>query len=142
MPHRRRLKNSILSPRGWALFTMGAVGLARAWSYLEPGLTEPPGQLAYVGALIPISVYAFMWLAAGLGCFHAIVQARIVPYAVAVFVGMHLLWALSFIASWAFLESGRAWVSAISYTALAILAAVIARMIDPPDVLTPGEGNE
>lgn len=141
MPHRRRAKHSLLSPRGWGLATMGAAGLARAWSYLEPGLDAPPNQLAYVGELIPITIYAFMWLLVGLGCWHAIVAARVMPYAVAAFVGMHLLWALSFFASWAFLDSGRAWVSAISYTALAILGAVIARMIDPPDVLVPGEGD-
>ena len=141
MPHRRHSHHAWPSPRGWGLVTMGAIGAARAWSYLEPGLSEPPGQLAYVGALIPISVYAMLWLLAGLACVHALVAPRVMPWAIGAFVGMHLLWALSFLASWALLGVSRAWVSAISYLGLAVLAAVLARMIDPHDLLIPGEGE-
>lgn len=118
---------------------MAAAAIMRAWSYLEPGLTAPPNQLAFVGALIPVTAYAFVWLATGLTLILAVVWARLMPIAVAAFVGMHLLWALSFISSWMFLNSPRAWVSAISYVTLAGLGALVARMIDPPDVMTTAE---
>lgn len=138
MPH-RRYRRALISPRGWGLLIMGAVGLARAWSYLEPGLDQAPTQLAFVDDLIPLSTYAFVWIVVGLGCLHSIVWKPALPYAVGLFVGMHALWALSFLASWVWLDSSRAWVSAISYVALAGMGAVIARMIDPPDIITPGE---
>lgn len=132
-------KRKGMSPRGWGLVLMGLACLARAWSYLEPGLTAPPNQLAFVGEIIPFSSYSLVWAGAGVICFASVAVRRVMPWGFGLFAGLHLLWALSFFASWLVLESPRAWVSAISYITLAGLSMILARMIDPQDVLTPRE---
>lgn len=121
-----------LSPRGVGLVVMALVCLMRAWA---------PEQLVIIEQLIPLPVSASMWAAAGVTSASAVVARRVLPYAIAAFTGLHLLWALGFIASWYLLDSPRAWVPAISYAALAALGTVTARMIDPPDVVIIGESD-
>lgn len=128
-----------LSPRGWGLALMGLACLLRAWSYLEPGLTAPPNQLTFVSEYLPVTSYALLWAVTGVILFVSVFVRRVIPWALGLFAGMHLMWALSFFSAWAFLGSPRAWVSAISYVTLAGLAPIIARLIDPQDVLTPRE---
>lgn len=133
------VKRRGISPRGWGVVLMAAVCITRAWSYLEPGLTAPPNQLAFISEFIPVTTYVFMWLGAGVILFSALFIRRALPWGMGLFAGMHLMWALSFTASWLILESPRAWVSAISYVGLAGMSLVIARMIDPQDIMTPWE---
>lgn len=133
------VKRRGMSPRGWGLVLMAVACFLRAWSYLEPGLTDPPNQLAFVSEYVPVTVYAFLWVLAGVALCVAVSVRRVMPWALGLFAGMHLMWSLSFFAAWAFLGSPRAWVSAISYVTLAGLAVIVARLIDPPDILTPRE---
>lgn len=114
--------------RGWwrtisgGMWIIGMATLARGVSYL-PLLVDPGRSAAhFLENLLPPTAWAWVWIAAGVVALAASVRHWLLPLALGGTVGLHTLWALSFIGATFTGDSTRGWVSAISYAAVAALA--------------------
>ena len=65
--------------------------------------------------------WAVVWLLMGALCLCAVKWHRLVPAAVGAVVGLHSMWALSFIFATLFDDLGRAWVSSLGYIGIAAM---------------------
>ena len=104
------------------MWIIGVATLARGVSYL-PMLVDPGRSAAhFLENLMPPTAWAWVWLGAGALALVASVRHRLLPLALGGAVGLHTMWALSFIGATFTGDSTRGWVSAISYAAVAALA--------------------
>ena len=104
------------------MLIIGVATLARGVSYL-PLLVDPGRSAAhFMENLLPPTAWAWVWLGAGALALVASVRHRLLPLALGGAVGLHALWALSFLSATFTGDSPRGWVSAISYAAVAALA--------------------
>lgn len=107
-----------LSGDGLGLAIIGVSSLLRGVSYM-PGIrgehSRPAHLLEYFGEP---AAWSPLWLAVGLLCIVAAIGWKAArPAAVGGAVGIHALWALSFLAI-----GGRGWVTALSYGSIALIA--------------------
>lgn len=109
------------------LGALAALCLLRGLGHLiAPEVATPAALL-----LLPsptAEAYAGLWLAGTVGCVAAIARLRWAPRVLAFGVGMHVLWALTFIAGWAVGVSSLGYLSAAQYVMTAVLLAVVAEM--------------
>ena len=104
------------------MWIIGVATLARGVSYL-PMLVDPGRSAAhFLENLMPPTAWAWVWLAAGGLALAASVRHRLLPLALGGAVGLHTMWALSFIGATFTGDSTRGWVSAISYAGITALA--------------------
>lgn len=104
-----RTKRRLLSDE-MGLVILGVLGAARGISYFPP-LVNPDRKPAHLLEMVASPpVWGVIWVLAGLGCFTAIIWRQSQPLAVGMMVGMHFLWAFTFITN-----GGRGWVTAIAY---------------------------
>lgn len=105
--------------------TSDAVGLAiigmaaslRGISYLPNVVDQSRKAAHFLEGVAPPAVWSWVWIGIGLLCLAAIPLRRLMPPAVGAGIGLHFMWATSFI-----LSGGRGWVTAISYGAITLLA--------------------
>lgn len=107
---------------GPLLVLVGLAVLARGVSYL-PSVYSGDSQHPAEG-LIPLDWWAMVWVVIGvfsivMGLLPSLQRANAV--AVGLCVGLHLLWASSFLLASASGERPRGWVSAVSYGLIAVL---------------------
>ncbi|MDK4244032.1 hypothetical protein QPX10_10170 [Corynebacterium pseudodiphtheriticum] len=123
-----RLRPQAVRIRRWALtdgpllVLVGLAVLARGISYL-PSVYDGDSQHPAEG-LIPLDWWAMVWVVIGtfsvvMGLMPTLQRANAV--AVGLCVGLHLLWASSFMLVSATGERPRGWVSAVSYALIAAL---------------------
>lgn len=106
---------------GTGLAIIGILSALRGISYL-PIVVDPSRTPAHtLEGLLPVTWWAWVWIGIGLLCIAAIPWRRLIPPAVGLAVGIHTLWALSFISSWILTDASRAWVSALGYIGIALL---------------------
>ena len=105
---------------GPALLVLGLGIVARGVSYLPPRVGGPAPASHPAELLLPIGWWAAVWLTIGAVCLIAAVVPRLQPLAVGCGVGLHAIWALSFIAD-SIIDRNRGWVSAIGYASVALL---------------------
>lgn len=127
-----RWKRRLLSDET-GLGILGVLGEARGISYFPP-LVDPGRTPAHLlEHFFAPPVWGALWMFAGIGCFIAIGWRRSQPLAVGIMVGMHFLWAVSFI-----FGGGRGWVTAIAYLAVFALAFwAFARGRRDPELVPP-----
>lgn len=115
-----------------------AAGL-RGLAYL-PAIADElaPASLTYVEAWLPLWAWAWVWLAGFVFLAAAVFLPRLAIPSMSVFVGMHMLWGISFLMSWIFLDTPRSWVTGSSILTLALFAAVLTMLIEKPRI-TPLE---
>ena len=101
---------------GPALLVLGLGIIARGISYL--GSAAPPVHPAEL--LMPITWWAVVWLTIGVVCLVAAAIPRAQPLAVGGGVGLHAVWALSFLTD-SVIDHNRSWVSAVGYVSVALL---------------------
>ena len=90
------------------------------------------GALSYVEAWWPLWAWAWVWFAVSAVIALSIVIPRIAIPSMSIFVGIHLLWGSSYIASWMFSDSPRSWVSGSSIMVIALFGAVLTMLIEKP----------
>lgn len=111
-----RIKRALTSDE-MGLLILGVLGLARGISYFPP-MVDPHRPPAHaLEHIFNPPVWGALWALAGIGCLVAILWRRPQPLAVGAVVGMHFIWAVSFLAG-----DGRGWVSALSYLCVFALA--------------------
>lgn len=111
------MKRHWISSDSVGLFIIGLAAFLRGISYM-PFMVSPERPPAHLlEQVAPPALWAWPWVIGGVLCFAAIVVPRLSPPAVGAAVGLHFLWAVSFLVS-----GGRGWVSSIGYGAVTALA--------------------
>lgn len=135
---------SRISVRGWFLFGVGGVvSFLRGWSYFHLEESEIPTYLSFAGNLAPIWFFGILWMAIGAVCagtvslapfkrFQTFCQKKMLPWCISLVLGINFFWMLSFIAG-QFMGSDRAWVTALSYYAIAHAALYVGASVDVED---------
>lgn len=106
---------------GPALLILGAGALARGISYTPLLMSETAQRAHPVEGTLPMPVWAWVWIIAGVAAVVAAWWPRAAPVAVGACVGLNLLWGASFIADAIARESVRGWLPAVGYLSIAAL---------------------
>lgn len=101
------------------LMILGSISIARGMSY-TPLLVDPERKPThFMESVLNPPSWAVVWLLMGLLCLCAVKRHRLVPAAVGAVVGLHSMWALSFIFATLLGDLPRAWVSSLGYIGIA-----------------------
>ena len=106
---------------GPALLILGVGAVARGISYTPLLMSEHAQRAHPVEGSLPMPVWAWVWIAAGVAAVVAAWWSRAAPVAVGACVGLNLLWGASFIADAIAKESVRGWLPAVGYLSIAAL---------------------
>lgn len=106
---------------GTGLAIIGVLSILRGISYTPVVVNVDRSPAHALEALLPVTVWAWVWIAIGALCLVAIAWRRLSSPAVGLAVGIHTAWALSFIAAWLWEDSQRGWLSALGYIGVAFL---------------------
>lgn len=103
----------------------GAVnrGLAYAQTTSTPFTT-------FVDALVPLQVWAWVWIGAGLAMLVGIWHRVVARWALSLGGSLWVVWGLSFYASWLVGDQTRGWVTAGAFVAIGWLMFIIAALAD------------
>lgn len=118
------------TPRG-RLLDIAALAAVSTWcaqtaaAYLVPSGSEV-SQLSLAGTLINLKAWGVAWIIVAVIVAIGIWSRTMRIIGLAIFVGMNIVWAASFLEAWAVGASGRAWVSAKNYGLIATLGVCIA----------------
>ena len=100
------------------LMILGSISIARGMSY-TPLLVNPERRPThFMESVLNPPSWAVVWLLMGLLCVCAARWHKLVPAAV---VGLHSMWALSFIFATLLGDLPRAWVSSLGYIGIAAM---------------------
>lgn len=103
------------------LLILGSISIARGMSY-TPVLVNPDRRPThFMESVLNPPAWAVVWILMGLLCLCAVKWHRLVPAAVGAVVGLHSMWALSFIFATLFDDLSRAWVSSLGYIGIAAM---------------------
>lgn len=117
---KRRLSRWLVSDAA-GLLILGSISIARGMSY-TPLLVNPERKPThFMESVLNPPSWAVVWLLMGALCLCAVKWHRLVPAAVGAVVGLHSMWALSFIFATLFDDLGRAWVSSLGYIGIAAM---------------------
>lgn len=123
MPRWARTLRRFSTTDGMGLLIVGIVALARGVSY-APGVMPDKTQGSHVAETwLPMDAWAFVWALVGGLCLVTSFRwrTRLAAMAVGIAVGLHFLFASSFL--WGSLHGDmpRGWVSSLSYYAISFL---------------------
>ncbi|ERS57597.1 hypothetical protein HMPREF1261_02270 [Corynebacterium sp. KPL1818] len=99
------------------LAILGISIIVRGSSYLPMIVDQRRTPVHFLESLAEPSTWSWVWLTIGLFCLAAIPLRHARPLAVGLGIGIHFMWAVSFIVS-----GGRGWVTAIGYATITLLA--------------------
>ncbi|MGV0351171.1 hypothetical protein ACUY2G_09705 [Corynebacterium guaraldiae] len=103
------------------LMILGSISIARGMSY-TPLLVNPERRPThFMESVLNPPSWAVVWLLMGLLCVCGARWHKLVPAAVGAVVGLHSMWALSFIFATILDDLSRAWVSSLGYIGIAML---------------------
>lgn len=103
------------------LVILGVLAIVRGVSYVPPLVDPSRPPTHYMEMLLSPPAWAVVWITIGAGCLVAACWRPLQPLAVGVIVGIHAVWAASFIAATLLGEQSRAWVSSLGYIATVAL---------------------
>lgn len=119
-PGARRVRDWSMT-NGPALLVLGLGISARGLSYI-PGRVGGPAPASHPAELLlPIGWWATIWLTIGAICLVAAAVPRLQPLAVGAGVGLHVIWAMSFISDSVVEHSPRGWLPSVGYASVAVL---------------------
>lgn len=106
---------------GPALLILGVGAIARGVTYLPALMSEHAQRAHPVEGTLPMSVWAWVWIIAGVAAVVAAWWSRAAPLAVGVGVGLNIVWGCSFITDAIIRRSARGWLPAVGYLSIALL---------------------
>ena len=106
---------------GPALIVLGVGAIARGISYTPLLMSEHARQAHPVEGTLPMPVWAWVWVIAGVAAIVAAWWSRAAPVAMGAGVGLNLLWGASFITDALIKGSVRGWLPAVGYVSVAVL---------------------
>lgn len=117
---KRRLARWLVSDAA-GLLILGSISIARGMAY-TPLLVNPERKPThFMESVLNPPSWAVVWILMGALCLCAGKWHKLVPAAVGAVVGLHSMWALSFIFATLFDDLGRAWVSSLGYIGIAAM---------------------
>lgn len=117
---KRRVARWLVSDAA-GLLVLGSISIARGMSY-TPVLVDPERKPThFMESVLNPPAWAVVWILMGLLCLCATRVPKLVPSAVGAVVGLHSMWALSFIFATVFDDLPRAWVSSLGYIGIATM---------------------
>lgn len=115
------------------LVTAALAALQRGVLYL-PGVDDVPSvALTYVEFWLPLSAWAAVWLALGGILVVSIALPVLIIPAMSAFVGLHIVWSASLVASWLMLDQPETWVTGATHACIAMFAAALLVTFDSPN---------
>lgn len=103
------------------LLILGSISIARGVSY-TPALVDPTrSPTHFMESVLNPPAWAVVWILMGALCLCATRVPKLVPPAVGAVVGLHSMWALSFIFATILGDSTRGWVSSLGYIGIAAM---------------------
>jgi hypothetical protein len=115
------------------LLTAALTAVQRGVSYLPSVDDTPPVALTYVEWWLPLSVWGVVWIMLGGVVALSIAMPVLVIPAMSAFVGLHIAWGASLLASWLLDNEPDTWVTGGNTAAIAMFAAVLVFTFDRPD---------
>lgn len=119
-----RMKPGARQVRDWArtvgpaLLILGVGAIARGVTYLPALMSEHAQRAHPVEGTLPMPVWAWVWIIAGVMAVVAAWWSRAAPVAVGACVGLNFLWGASFIADAIAKGSVRGWLPAVGYLSI------------------------
>ena len=118
----QRAERSFLSDTA-GLLSLGGIALWRGYSYLAMNVNVNRSPAHALEGLLSPPAWAAVWILIGIFCIIPIWVPKLLPIAVGVGVGLHVLWLTSFMGVQISGENSRAYVSSINYYAVAFFVA-------------------
>lgn len=103
------------------LMILGSISIARGMSYTSLLVNPERKPTHFMESVLNPPSWAVVWILMGALCLCAVKWPRLVPAAVGAVVGLHSMWALSFIFATIFGDLTRAWVSSLGYIGIAAM---------------------
>jgi DMSO reductase anchor subunit len=119
--------------RGAALLVFAFIDVVLGWSLVDPSTRKQTAALPMYAAIqkaAPLPVWGALWLAVAAVCVVFAFRRRDAP-AYACAVGIKLVWAVGFLASWAFYGAARSWLAAATWGVVAALVYLISGWPEP-----------
>lgn len=116
-----------------ALAIVSAGAIARGVAYVDQPSTG--GLTHFIDALVPLHVWAFVWIAAGVTVSVGVWHRVIARYALAFTAMLWGIWGLSYMSATLFGDSSRGWVTGaliLNVAGLTIIVAALADTVGPP----------
>lgn len=130
--------------RGAALLVFAFVDVIIGWSLIDPSTQAQTAALPVYRATVevaPLSVWGWTWIAVAAVCVAGAV-ARSDWFAFAAAIGIKLVWAGCFIASWLVFGAPRGWLGAATWGVVAALVYLISGWPEPLRLLHPVRGGK
>jgi hypothetical protein len=117
--------------RGSVLLFFGFLDVVYGVSlWKPPAESEQSSTLLFIKGVAPLWAWATLWGLVGVGLLVGAFQ-RVDRWAFAVGVALKILWGLTFLLGWMFVNLDRGWVSAAIWLALAVMLYVISTWPEP-----------
>lgn len=104
------------------LTILALLTIIRGLSYAPPLINPDRTPAHYLEGWASPTVWAGIWVTAGIFCLAATFIPKLLPVAVGLAVGLHAAWAMSFLMGTILGDTPRAWVSALNYLGVVFLA--------------------
>lgn len=133
--------------RGAALLVFSFIDIVLGWSLIDSTTQAQAAALpAYRAAVevAPLAVWGWFWIAVAAACAAGAV-ARADWWAFAAAIGIKLVWAGSFLASWLAFGAARGWLGAATWGVVAALVFIVSGWPEPLRFASPpswGEGRD
>lgn len=123
------------------LVSMAVTCAGRGAAYLTPSFSGTD-YLSMLYPLVPIQVWAGVWVATAAGLLWGIRCPHVARWAMSTAAMLWAAWCLSYLAAEAFLDVNRAWVTAMPFGMLALMTVTFTYLMVPPDAnLDHGEAE-
>jgi hypothetical protein len=132
--HRAVLLRRRVGRRGAALLVFAFIDLTIGWSLVEPESRAQAQSLPSYQAMLavaPFAVWGWLWITVGLVC-AAQAPARFDRVGYGAAIGIKVVWAGCFLASWLIYAAPRAWLGAATWAVVAALVFLVAGWPEPP----------
>lgn len=110
-----------------ALSVLSFGAISRGLAYVNAPRTS---YTTFVDAMVPLQVWAFVWICAGLLLLAGIWHRVVARWALSFGGSLWAVWGLSFYLSWIIGDQSRAWVTAGGFITIAGLMFIIAALTD------------
>lgn len=123
------------------LVSMAVICAGRGAAYLTPSFSGTD-YLSMLDPLIPIQVWAGVWVATAAALLWGIRCPHVARWAMSTAAMLWAAWCVSYLAAQVFLDVNRAWVTAMPFGMLAVLTVVFTYLMEPPEaILEHGEAE-
>lgn len=120
--------------RAGALLAMAVTTIGRGTAYLTPSW-DTTSHVSFVDTLVPIEVWAVVWIGAGLAMLVGIRCPRVARWSMSTAASLWGTWAVSYLIAWVVLDTARAWVTAMPFGLIAILTLILTVLMEPPQTV-------